>query len=29
MGDPALDAGNFLAHLIEASIRRTGDAEPP
>jgi hypothetical protein len=25
-GDPALDAGNFLAHLIEAAIRATGRA---
>jgi hypothetical protein len=24
-GDPALDAGNFIAHLIEAAIRATGD----
>lgn len=24
-GDPALDAGNFVAHLIEAAIRATGD----
>ena len=24
-GDPALDAGNFSAHLIEAGIRTTGD----
>ncbi len=24
-GDPALDAGNFVAHLIEASIRTTGE----
>ncbi|MGH7492839.1 MAG: phosphotransferase family protein [bacterium] len=27
MGDPALDIGNFLAHLIEQSIRAFGDAE--
>lgn len=26
MADPALDAGNFVAHLIEAAIRRHGDA---
>lgn len=25
-GDPALDAGNFIAHLIEAAIRATGQA---
>jgi hypothetical protein len=25
-GDPALDVGNFIAHLIEAAIRETGDA---
>lgn len=25
LGDPALDAGNFLAHLIEAAIRTFGD----
>ena len=25
-GDPALDAGNFIAHLIEAAIRNCGDA---
>ena len=25
-GDPALDVGNFKAHLIEAAIRETGDA---
>ena len=24
-GDPALDVGNFTAHLIEAAIRETGD----
>lgn len=24
-GDPALDVGNFIAHLIEAAIRDTGD----
>lgn len=24
-GDPALDAGNFVAHLIEAALRRHGD----
>lgn len=25
LGDPALDAGNFLAHVIEQSLRETGD----
>lgn len=25
-GDPALDAGNFLGHLIELSLRQLGDA---
>jgi aminoglycoside phosphotransferase (APT) family kinase protein len=25
-GDPALDVGNFIAHLIEAAIRETGDS---
>jgi len=25
MGDPALDAGNFIGHLTELAIRRTGD----
>ena len=25
-GDPALDAGNFLGHLVELSLRRLGDA---
>jgi hypothetical protein len=25
-GDPALDAGNFLGHLIEISLRQPGDA---
>ncbi len=25
-GDPALDAGNFIAHLLEAAIRGRGDA---
>ncbi len=27
MGDPALDIGNFLAHLIEQSLRTFGDPE--
>ncbi len=26
-GDPALDAGNFIAHLVEAALRLRGDAE--
>jgi aminoglycoside phosphotransferase (APT) family kinase protein len=26
-GDPALDAGNFIAHLRELSLRTTGDAD--
>lgn len=26
MGDPALDAGNFIGHLTELSIRRTGNS---
>lgn len=26
LGDPALDAGNFVAHLIEAAIREMGEA---
>jgi hypothetical protein len=25
LGDPALDAGNFIAHLIEQALRATGD----
>jgi hypothetical protein len=27
MGDPSVDMGNFLAHLIEQSLRTFGDAE--
>lgn len=27
-GDPALDAGNFLGHVIEQSLRTFGDAQP-
>lgn len=27
LGDPALDAGNFIAHLIEAAIREKGQAD--
>lgn len=26
MGDPALDAGNFIGHLTELAVRRTGNA---
>lgn len=27
MGDPALDVGNFLGHVIEQSVRATGDPQ--